>query len=556
MLKILDNDYYDLIVNNILIPSEDTGDNITFLTDRYSLLHVPSSAEPCDLGRYSYASFPSLYIPTSTVALEESGVSAVQQNPYLALYGQGVLVAVLDTGIDYQHPAFKNSDGTTRILSIWDQTVQSGTIPEEFTFGSEYSRDQINEALQAENPLDIVPVTDTLGHGTAMASILAGTPSQDGTFSGVVPHADLVIVKIKEAKQNVKDIYFAAENAICYQESDAILAVRYAVTFARRLGRPISICFAMGSSQGGHDGRGALSVYLDYLSLLPGTSLAVAAGNEGNTQRHYFSSTPFAPYYNDVELRVGEADRRFALEIWSYSPARLSIDISSPNRESTQPVFAALNQCRRFNFIFNQTIIYVNNSLFEEESGDQLILLRFQNPLPGVWYLRLQNPENEAFSFHAWLPAGDLISDETFFLNSNPDITITSPGNGRHQLTVTAYNQDNGSILGESSRGFSRSGQVKPDIAAPGYQITCAIPGGRYGTATGTGTAAAQAAGISAMVFEWAIVRGSYPRMTGNDVGRLLISGSNRSSSSIYPNNIWGYGQININQLFERFTSR
>ena len=148
-----------------------------------------------------------------------------------------------------------------------------------------------------------------------------------------------------------------------------------------------------------------------------------------------------------------------------------------------------------------------------------------------------------------------MLSNETFFLNSNPDTTITSPGNARHPLTVAAYNQNNDSILPESGRGYTRSGQIKPDISAPGFQITCAVPGNQYGTATGTGAAAAHAAGIIAMVFEWAIVRGNYLRMTGNDINRLMISGAFRSSAYSFPNNIWGYGQVDINQLFERFTN-
>ena len=148
-----------------------------------------------------------------------------------------------------------------------------------------------------------------------------------------------------------------------------------------------------------------------------------------------------------------------------------------------------------------------------------------------------------------------MISNETYFLNSNPDTTITSPGNGRHQLTVTAYNDTNNSILPESSRGYTRIGEIKPDLAAPGYQLTCAVRGGQYGTVTGTGAAAAHTAGIVAMVLEWAIVRGNYPRMTGNNVNRLLISGAVRSSGNVYPNNIWGYGQVDVNRLFERLAS-
>ncbi|MDW2796888.1 S8 family peptidase [Clostridium boliviensis] len=556
MLKILDNSYYDLIINTALAPTYDSGDNITYLNRQNSLLHIPSGeGDPCDLGKYSYSSFPTIYTLASTISLEKSGISTVQANPYLALFGQGVLVAVIDTGIDYRHPAFLYNDGTSRILTMWDQTVQTGTIPNEFTFGSEYSREQINEALKSPDPLSVVPTTDENGHGTAMASILAGSPNEQQGFSGVVPQADLLIVKLKEAKQILKKVSFIPDNALCYQESDLILGVRYAVTAAARFNRPVVICIALGSSQGGHDGRGSTSAYVDHLSLLPGNGISVAAGNEGNNQRHYYNSTTAPPYYNDIELRVGSSDTLFAMEIWTYAPARLSIDISSPNRESTQPVYPGLNQCRKFNFIFNQTTIYVNNIIFEEETGEQLILLRFANPLPGIWYLRAQSSENESFSFHSWLPSGDLLTNDTFFLDSSPDTTTTSPGNARHVLTAAAYNQLNDSILAESGRGYTRSGQVKPDIAAPGFELTCAVPGGLYGTATGTGAAAAHAAGIIAMVFEWAIVKRNYPRITGNDVNRLMISGAVRNPANTYPNNIWGYGQVDINRLFERFSN-
>jgi len=556
LLKILDNNYYDLIISNTLVPSYDTGNNITFLDIRDSLLHVPvSTVDPCDLGRHPYNSFPFLYTPTSTTSLEKSGITTVQRNPFLALFGRGVLVAVVDTGIDYNHPAFKYNDGTTRILSIWDQTVQSGTVPDTFTFGSEYSREQINAALSSEDPLALVPTTDPIGHGTAIASVLAGTPNEAESFSGVVPQADIVVIKLKEAKQNLKNIFFVPENTLCYQESDIVLGIRYAFSVSERYKRPLVVCIALGSNQGGHDGRGTIDSYIDYLTLLPGIGVCVSAGNEGNRQRHYFNSTTEAPYYNDFELRVGSNDKMLSMEIWSYAPARLSVDISSPNRESTQPVFPTFNQCRRFSFIFNETVIYVNNFIFEEENGDQLILLRFNNLIPGIWYLRVQNIETEGFAFHSWLPSGDMISNETYFLNSNPDTTITSPGNGRHQLTVTAYNDTNNSILPESSRGYTRIGEIKPDLAAPGYQLTCAVRGGQYGTVTGTGAAAAHTAGIVAMVLEWAIVRGNYPRMTGNNVNRLLISGAVRSSGNVYPNNIWGYGQVDVNRLFERLAS-
>ena len=557
MEKILDNDYYDLIINNVSVPQVDTGDNITLLNLRHSLLNIPRTEfDPCILGQYPYNNFPTLYTLTSTISIEKSGIGTVQRNPFLNLLGRGILIGIVDTGIDYTHEAFLHNDNTTKILSIWDQSIQTGTPPAGFTFGTEYNAGMINIALRSDNPLSMVPVNDTNGHGTAIASIISGRPNADNSFSGVVPESELVVVKLKEAKPNLKEVFFVPENVLCYQESDIILALRYLEIYASSVSRPIVICIALGSSQGGHDGSGALSNYLNYLARLPGVGISVSAGNEGNRRRHYFNSTTNAPFYNDFELRIGENDKLFSMEIWPYALGRLSVDISSPNRESTNPVYPTINDCRMFNFIFTPSQIWVNNFIFEEETGDQLMLVRFQDALPGVWRIRIQSLDNAPLSFHVWLPSGDMISDETFFLNPNPDTTITSPGNGINQLTVTAYNQFDESILLESSRGYTRIGLVKPDIAAPGYQIPCALPGvSQYGTLTGTGAAAAHTAGAIAMVMEWGIPRGNLTYITGYDVNRLIIRGARRDSSMIYPNNIWGYGQLDVNNLFLRLAN-
>lgn len=558
MQKILDENYYDIIISNVMRSAYDTGDNITYMNLRHSLAHIPvpnMPPDPCDLGTYPYNAFPSVLTLSSTVSLEKSGIGTVQRNPYLALFGRGVIVAVIDTGIDYQHQAFLYNDGTTRILSLWDQTIQTGTPPAGYTYGSEYTREYINVALRSENPLSIVPSEDTNGHGTAIASVLAGKLNAAQSFSGVVPEADLVIVKLKPAKNTLKRIFFVPENVECYQESDLIIGLSYVTEYAKRLNRPIAVCIAMGTNQSSHDGRGATSYITNFLAEQPQTGIIISAGNEGNKRRHYFNNTVADPYINEFEMRVGETDKLFSLEIWPFAPARLSVEITVPNRETTGQVFPTLGECRRFSFVLNESVIYVNNYIFEEETGDQLILIRFQNPIPGIWTIKLQNLEKEAFSFHSWLPSGNLISENTFFLNSNPDTTITAPGTSTHPLAVTAYNGENDSILPESGRGYTRTGYIKPDIAAPGYQLTCAVPGNQYGTITGCGCAAAQAAGIEAMVFEWAVPRGNYTTITGNDVNRLLIRGARRNPTNTYPNNVWGYGQIDINTLFERLTN-
>ena len=162
----------------------------------------------------------------------------------------------------------------------------------------------------------------------------------------------------------------------------------------------------------------------------------------------------------------------------------------------------------------------------------------------------------EPFSFHCWLPSGNLISNETFFINSDPNTTITAAGDSAHPLTITAYNQQTGEILLESGRGYTRLGIVKPDIGAPGYRIPCAIPEGRYGTITGTGAAAAHTTGVAATIMEWAYSKGNYTAVTGNQVNRLIIREAARDENQTYPNNIWGYGKLDPSEMYKRLLSQ
>ncbi len=546
------------MINKALASAYGSGDSITPINFRDSLVNVLAlDPNPCDLGIYPYDYFPSAFCLTAKLDFEKTGVSKVQRNPNLALFGNGILVGIIDTGIDYQHKAFLNQDGTSRIVAIWDQTIQDGDPPEGFTYGTLYNNEQINLALKSDNPLSIVPSIDENGHGTAIASIIAGTEDTQNSFTGVVPASSLIVVKLKQAKKNIRAINFVPEGPVCYQDTDILFAARYLFDTARILRQPLALCIALGTSQAGHDGIGATSTYLSYINEIPQIGVAITAGNEGNNQRHYFGTLDARTYRREFELKVSSIDKKFGLEVWPYSPSRMTIEIITPNGESTQEVFPRLNECRKFTFVYDSTVVYVNNIITESSTGDQLILVRMENATEGIWKLRVRNIENAVSSFHAWLPAGDFISKDTIFLQSNPDTTILSPGNAMKTMTMTAYNQNDDSILIQSGRGYTRSTpHVVPDLAAPGYNLTCAVPNGDYGNLTGTGAATAYATGIVAMVMEWAILREYYITITGTNIKNLLIRGADRDPGTTYPNNIWGYGKINIDGLFRALLSR
>lgn len=551
MQKILDENYYDFIIDNSMIPRYSTGDNITLLNDAHSLLHVSRSVmDVCDIGRTPYYAFPSVYTLASSASDENSPNKTVEQNTNYNLLGQCTLVGIVDTGIDYQHPAFRNADGSTRIVSLWDQTDQSGASPKDFTFGTEYTKQQINAALLSNNTLSLVPTVDTIGHGTAIASIISGSIDTKNSFRGIVPYSELVVVKLKEAKKNLRNVFLIPEDELCFQESDVILGIRYLVEEAKKMERPLVICIAMGTSQGIHDGQGVMSQYLANLLLLSGVNVSIAAGDEGNRGRHYFGSIDSAPYSTEFQLNISNEDKKLSMEIWPSIPGRPAIQIISPDRLITYKIEPSFNECIKF--AFDQGLVWVNNIIFEEETGQQLILIRFDQAEPGLWTFRLDSTEIQPFYFNSWLPSGNLISDDTYFINASPDTTIINPGNSINTLTTSAYNQIDGTILVQSSRGYTSNGMVKPDIAAPGYQIPCALPQNRYGTMSGTGAAAAQAAGGIAMVMEWTLCKGNFTSLTGKQINRMIARGAKRSSSYLYPNNVWGYGQLDINGLITR----
>lgn len=554
MNLINDESYFDLLIDNTLInlyPAR--AEHVFPVNPKASLMLVPQAQfEMPAIGTYPYAFFPSVFTLNSEICTN-SNIAQIQSNPNFGLYGQGVLVAVIDTGIDYQHKAFRYPDGSSRIFSIWDQTIDTPPkdAPDGFYYGKEFTNEEINHALTTDAPLSMVPTTDEVGHGTMLAGIAGGTADDTNQFHGIVPQCEFVIVKLKPAKALNKQIFSISRDQLCFEETDVITALSYVTAKATALHRPLSICIAMGTSQGGHNGKGSTSGYLNYITQSPHMDIAVAGGNEGNSRRHFLGEI-LNPFFTDFELNVDEKDTSFPMEIWATSPNRLLLEITSPNGETLRNFYPRINECRKVNFIFNPTIIWLNNIVSESDTGDQLILLRFENATHGIWRFRAHSIDEEATLFHAWLPSNTIISSDTFFLNSNAETTITSPGNADTPLVLTNWNEPISAMAINSSRGYTRYQVIKPDLAAPGSNLLAPLPNDGYGTLSGTGASAAHASGVIAMVLEWAVVRGRYSTITGSDINRLLIRGAYRTKNNPYPNTIQGYGLLDIYGLFEK----
>lgn len=554
--RIISEDYADLII-------EYNGDNRVFeqfpdstvqiFDFQFAFVHVPVRfITPDIVYRFGYSVLPTCYGVISQSSLESSGVFQLRNVPVFNLRGQGVLIGIIDTGIDYTNPIFQYADNTTRIVSIWDQTITSDNPPSGFLYGTEYTREQINAALQSEDPLSIVPTTDEVGHGTMVAGIAGGNQVPDSNFYGVAPDAEFAVVKLKPAKRFIKDFFFIPEDAVCYQENDLFLGIRYLLSLSIKLMRPMVLCIALGSSQGAHDGLGNLSTFLSGISAAPGMGVVVAAGNEGNTRRHYSGMIDPVTGYDTVELNVGENERGFSMELWGKSPDVYSIDILTPSGESIPRISAGRDEHRVITFIFEATIIYIDYQMTEDQSGDQLILIRFENPTPGIWRFNVFERGGLNQGFNIWLPMEGFISENTYFIRSDPYTTILTLGNATNPLTVTAYNNADDSLYQNSSRGYTRLNRVKPEVAAPGVNVIGPTLDGGFAPYTGTSVSAAHTAGIAALVFEWGIIRGNIPAMSTVEMKNLLIRGARREiEGMVYPNRDWGYGILDIFNVFD-----
>jgi subtilisin family serine protease len=554
--NIVSDDYVDFIADYELTPTDDLANNgVCYITidSTFSAVYIPRRlVPPRPLDAYGYKVFVRLMGLQDIESLEATGVSKLRNIPELNLRGQGVLIGIVDTGIDYTHKAFIHADGTTKIVSLWDQSIQSENPPEGMYYGTEYTREQINAALQNIDPRAIVPSNDDIGHGTFLAGVAVGNEDVENEFSGVVPDAELVVVKLKPAKNNIRDFYLVSHDAICYQENDIMLGVKYLLDIAMKYNRPISICIGLGSSQGSHDATGALSTYLSSISLLDGVAVSIAAGNEGNSRHHYEGTMLTGTNVEVVDLNVGPNEQGIYFEIWGNSPNTFAVDLTSPGGEYIPLILPRIYERREISFIFETTIINIYFQLFGSRTGAQMVIMRFQNPSEGLWRIGIHKMNRTLpLYFNIWLPIRAFIGEETYFPRSNPYITLTSPSNAYLPIIATAYDTTNDSLYINASRGFTRTGRIAPDLAAPGVNIIGPSQGNNYIKMSGTSIAAAHTAGVAAMVQEWGSVRGNAEHLDGLDIKNLLLRGAQRNRNINYPSKEWGYGTLNIYGVFE-----
>ena len=566
--SVASEDFADFIAPYFTTPEEfirsQGTDCIDFVNSTLAVVYVPlSTVTPSTYTSYTYSAVPKLYSLLDVTSMDAAGITAAGELPVLNNQGAGVIVGFVDTGINYTDSLFRNVDGSTRIIGIWDQTNNSdnsNNIENETAkpfsafsalYGTQYTAEEINLALNSDNPASIVPTRDENGHGTFLASIAAGNRDERAGFSGAAPQASIAMVKLKPAKQYLRDFYLIQDGAEAYQENDIMMGVSYLYFLARKYSMPLVVCIPLGTNMGSHMGMSRLGQYLNQVSLSNGSAVITAAGNETGARHHFRAVMDASTDEVTAELRVGEREAGFSMELWAENMGAYTVGFISPTGEVAREISVPLRGENTVSFLLEQTQITVYTQIADVSAGSQFIFMRFENPMSGIWRILIRNSLDIRETFHIWLPVRGFISDETYFLRPDPDTIITDPGNARYPITVTAYDHTKNSIYIHASRGYSLSGRIKPDLAAPGVNILGAsVSGRRLTRMSGTSVSAAHLAGAAAILLNWGVLNANYPYLNTPVLKSIFVRGAQRNPALTYPNREFGYGTLNLYEAF------
>lgn len=554
---ILSNDYADYIFE-YQFDSERTllkqyPECIKIINYRYGVVYTKRTNNEtiriADAGGYNY--IPKLYALSDSTGMDPARFAGDTKEKALKLQGEDVIIGFIDTGIDYQNPVFLDEFGNSKIIGIWDQTIQTGSAPAGMDYGSEYRSELIDQALASQDPLNLVPSVDEDGHGTFIAGIAAGSPDYKNDFSGVAGRAKIAMVKLKPAKQYLRDFYLIKEDAAAYSETDIMLGIRYLLHLQEELVKPLVICIGLGTTYGDHTGNGPLGAFLGMISKKTASAVVIGTGNEVNKGLHYSGHLDSAEVSQDVEILVPHNSSGFILELWYQEPERYQVGFIPPTGELLFKQSDRLDSDNVYHIKLEQTSIYINDWITEPGSGGQLIFMRFHKPRPGIWRIRIRCIEHQNGVFHMWLPHSEFITPGTSFVKSDPLTTAACPSHQENIISVGAYDHQTNRIYEESGKGPSRSGHNLPDVMAPGVNVYGPAPGGRYVMRTGTSVAAAHAAGAAACMMEWGFYHSGQLHFDSDDVKRLIIDSAAKNADLFYPDKDWGYGVLNLSADFE-----
>lgn len=520
-----------------------TARSVTELLNGYAVIVIEEEriGQLAQLPEVEFIEKPKkLYFQTD-VGRQVSCIDIVQDMP-LSLRGKGTLIGIVDSGIDYENAEFRNEDGTTRIVSLWDQSV-NGRPPAGYLAGTEYTWEQIDAALATEDKevrRQMVKTSDVSGHGTAVAGIAAGNGrgSEGRRFRGAAPEAELIIVKMGAPREGGFP-----------RTTELMRGVDYIVRKAVELRRPVAINISFGNTYGSHDGTSLVERFLNDIADMWKNVICIGSGNEGASAGHV-SGKVRRQISETVELAVQQREPALSIQIWKSYVDEMGVSVISPSGRQAGPFYEFLGAQR---YILGDTELLIYYGEPKPYSVKQEIYLSLlpgkQYIESGVWKIVLTPGRIVDGEYQMWLPTQTSLNMGTAFLQPNSMSTLTIPSTASLAVTVAAYDARTFSYADFSGRGpagmYEGENVLKPDIAAPGVRVTAPVPGGGYQSFSGTSFAAPFVTGSAALLMEWGIVRGNDPYLYGEKVKAYLRKGAKQLAGyERWPNALLGYGAL------------
>ena len=543
---------WELIVryNGSLESLRDEGIRVDELAAGYAVLVVPESRieQVSAMEQIVYIEKPKRLFFASNMARAASCLSTIQtsigagaggggtggagagviSSLESGLTGKGVLVAVIDSGIDYYHPDFRNPDGTTRIGLLADQDRDRI-----------YTREEINAALETgsrTSALALVPSTDPSGHGTAVAAIAAGNGREgNGVYRGVAYESELMVVKLGTP---LTDSF--------PRTTQLMKALDLVVRRAQDMNRPLAVNISFGNTYGSHDGTSLLETFINDMSGIGRNVIVAGTGNEGTGAGHRAGSLVMGQEEN-AQLSIAPYETGMGVQLWKSYVDQFSIRLVTPSGEIIGPIDSRLGP-QELRYGGTQILIYYGKpSPFSRAQEVYFDFLPVRDYLDsGIWTFRLTPERIVTGRYDMWLPSRGILNPSTRFLRPVPETTLTIPSTASNVISVGAYDDSYRAYADFSGRGFTRqTGQVKPDLAAPGVDIVTARRGGGYEAVTGTSFAAPFVTGSAALLMQWGILQGNDPFLYGEKVKAYFTRGARHLPGyDVWPNERLGYGTL------------